>query len=136
MIRPFTKLIRNPFMAYWTIGIIMMVISYFFWPSPAVALIGAVLVPVAVKAGLPAIGAAISMNIFGHGIALSTDYIIQAAPKLTADAAGVPVDAVIKASIPLILIMGAVVTISSYLMLKKDLKSGNLDTEIYEIHSD
>lgn len=136
MIRPFTKLIRNPFMAYWTIGIIMMVISYFFWPSPAVALIGAVLVPVAVKAGLPAIGAAISMNIFGHGIALSTDYIIQAAPKLTADAAGVPVDAVIKASIPLILIMGAVVTVSSYLMLKKDLKSGNLDTEIYEIHSD
>jgi hypothetical protein len=32
----------------------MMVISWFFWPSPAVALLGAVLLPVALRAGLPA----------------------------------------------------------------------------------
>lgn len=37
MISPFTKLIRNDFMAFWVIGLIMMIISYFFWPSPAVA---------------------------------------------------------------------------------------------------
>ncbi|MDF2607018.1 MAG: hypothetical protein K0S34_1213 [Bacillales bacterium] len=47
MIKPFTKLIRTPALAYWVIGIVMMVISWFFWPSPAVALIGAVMLPVA-----------------------------------------------------------------------------------------
>jgi hypothetical protein len=33
-----------------------MVISWFFWPSPAVALLGAVLLPVALRVGLPALG--------------------------------------------------------------------------------
>src|SRR5690554_1720985 len=54
MVSPFTKIIKNPTLAYWTIGILMMVISWFFWPSPAVALLGAVLLPVAIRAGLPA----------------------------------------------------------------------------------
>ena len=30
MIAPFTKIIKNPTLAYWTIGILMMVISWFF----------------------------------------------------------------------------------------------------------
>lgn len=42
MVAPLTRFIRTPGMAYWGIGIIMMVTSLFFWPSPAVALIGAV----------------------------------------------------------------------------------------------
>ena len=96
MISPFTRFIRTPGWAYWTIGILMMVISCFFWPSPAVALIGAVLLPVAIRVGLPALGAAMAMNLFGHGIALSGDFIIQGAPKLTADAAGLPVAEVIS----------------------------------------
>lgn len=58
MIAPFAKLIRTPSLAYWTIGILMMMISWFFWPSPAVALLGAVLLPVAVRVGLPALGVA------------------------------------------------------------------------------
>jgi len=73
MISPFSKLIRTPALAYWTIGILMMVISWFFWPSPAVALLGAVLLPVAIRVGLPALGVAMAMNLFGHGIALSGD---------------------------------------------------------------
>jgi len=81
MVSPFTKLIKNPTLAYWVIGILMMVISWFFWPSPAVALIGAVMLPVAIKAGLPALAVAMTMNLFGHGIALSGDFIIQGAPK-------------------------------------------------------
>jgi TRAP-type C4-dicarboxylate transport system permease large subunit len=56
MIRPVASLIRNPSLAYWVIGIVMMVISWFFWPSPAVALVGAVLLPIALRVGLPAIG--------------------------------------------------------------------------------
>lgn len=129
MIEPFSKLIKSPTLAYWVIGILMMIISWFFWPSPAVALIGAVLLPVAVNAGLPALGVAMAMNLFGHGIALSGDFIIQGAPKLTADAAGLPVSEVISASVPLVFVMGAVTTIAAFVFIKKDLKNGSLKVE-------
>ncbi|HHY81867.1 MAG TPA: hypothetical protein GX505_04205, partial [Clostridiales bacterium] len=126
MVYPFTKLIRTPALAYWVIGILMMIISWFFWPSPAVALMGAVLLPVALRVKLPAIGAAMAMNLFGHGIALSGDYIIQGAPKLTADGAGIPVGDVISASVPLVIVMGVVTTIAAFLYLLYDLKKGSL----------
>lgn len=126
MISPFSKLIKTPALAYWTIGILMMVISWFFWPSPAVALMGAVLLPIALRVGLPALGVAMAMNLFGHGIALSGDFIIQGAPKLTADAAGLPVGDVISASVPLVIVMGLVTTITAFYFLKRDLKSGLL----------
>lgn len=35
-----------------------------------------------------------AMNLFGHGIALSSDFVIQGAPKLIADAAGIRVAAI------------------------------------------
>lgn len=126
MVAPFSKFIKTPSLAYWVIGVLMMIISWFFWPSPAVALIGAVLLPVALEVGLPAIGVAMAMNLFGHGIALSGDFIIQGAPKLTADAAGIPVSDLMSASIPLVLVMGIVTTVSAYIFLRKDLKEGNL----------
>ncbi|MBU5350836.1 hypothetical protein ACN9MH_10365 [Paenibacillus silvae] len=125
MVRPLTLFIRSPQAAYWSIGLIMMVVSLFFWPSPAVALVGAVLLPAAVRVGLPPIGAAIAMNLFGHGIALSGDYIIQGAPKLTADAAGLPVASVMAASVPLVLVMGTVSTLTAFWMLRKEMKSSN-----------
>ncbi|WP_110114372.1 hypothetical protein [Bacillus sp. CGMCC 1.16541] len=126
MVAPFTRFIRSPSLAYWIIGILMMVISWFFWPSPAVALLGAVLLPVAIRAGLPALGVAMAMNLFGHGIALSGDFIIQAAPKLTADAAGLPVSDVIQASIPLVFTMGIVTTVVAFYFLKRDIRNGTL----------
>ncbi|MBE2940001.1 hypothetical protein [Anoxybacillus flavithermus] len=126
MIAPFAKFIRTPTLAYWTIGILMMVISWFFWPSPAVALLGAVLLSVAVRVGLPALGVAMAMNLFGHGIALSGDFIIQGAPKLTADAAGIPVSDVISASIPLVFIMGIVTVTTAFFLLRRDVKKGNI----------
>lgn len=124
MVAPLTRFLRTPFMAFWGIGLIMMVTSWFFWPSPAVALIGVVLLPVAIRVGLPALGAAIAMNLFGHGIALSSDYIIQGAPKLTADAAGLPVSSVMEASIPLVIVMGVVTTVTAYWMMRRDQKNG------------
>lgn len=124
MVAPLTRFLRTPALAFWGIGLIMLVTSFFFWPSPAVALIGAVLLPVAVRVGLPALGAAIAMNLFGHGIALSGDYIIQGAPKLTADAAGLPVTAVMEASLPLVAVMGLVTTVTAYWMMRRDMKNG------------
>ena len=128
MISPFARFIRTPALAYWIIGIVMMVISFFFWPSPAVALMGAVLLPVAIRVGLPALGVAMAMNLFGHGIALSGDFVIQAAPKLTADAAGLSVQSVMNASIPLVIVMGTVTTICAFYFIKRDMKSGKLTT--------
>ncbi|QYF82437.1 hypothetical protein KY492_26535 [Brevibacterium sp. PAMC21349] len=129
MIAPFAKFIKNPTLAFWVIGIVMMVISWFFWPSPAVALLGAVLLPVALRAGLPALGVAMAMNLFGHGIALSGDFIIQAAPKLTGDAASIPVGDVIAASIPLVITMGVVTTLSAFILLKRDMKLGRIKAD-------
>jgi len=126
MIAPFAKLIRTPALAYWVIGIVMMVISWFFWPSPAVPLIGAILLPVAIKVGLPALGVAVAMNLFGHGIALSGDFIIQGAPKLTSSAAGLPVGEVISASIPLVIVMGLVTTTVAFYLLMRDIKAKKL----------
>jgi hypothetical protein len=133
MISPFTKLIRTPTLAYWTIGVLMMVISWFFWPSPAVALMGAVLLPVALRVGLPAIGIAMAMNLFGHGIALSGDFVIQAAPKLTADAAGLPVSQVVSASVPLVFIMGIVTVTVAFILLRRDMKRGKISMEMNEL---
>lgn len=126
MIRPFTKLIKNPTLAFWIIGIIMMIVSWFFWPSPAVALLGVILLPVALRVGLPALGVAIAMNLFGHGIALSGDYIIQGAPKLTASAAGISTSSVMAASAPLVIVMGVVTTITAFFFLRRDMKKGKL----------
>jgi len=126
MVRPVTRLIKSPLAAYWTIGITMMIISWFFWPSPAIALIGAVLLPVAIRVGLPALGVAMAMNLFGHGIALSGDFVIQGAPTITAGAAGVPVSQVVSASVPLVVIMGVVTTTVAFYFLRRDLKRGKL----------
>lgn len=126
MIRPMASLVRTPALAYWVIGIVMMIMSWFFWPSPAVALIGAVMLPVALRVGLPAVGAAVAMNLFGHGIALSGDFVIQGAPTLTAKAAGLPVAEVMAASVPLVIVMGTVTTLTAFWYLYKDMKSGAL----------
>ena len=129
MMYPFTKVMKTPALSFWTIGILMMVSSWFFWPSPGVALLGAVLLPAALKVGLPGLGVAMAMNLFGHGIALSGDFVIQAAPKLTADAAGLPVSDVMEASIPLVITMGIVTTVTAFILLRRDMKRGTLAVE-------
>lgn len=96
-------------------------------------MLGAVLLPVALKAGLPALGVAMAMNLFGHGIALSGDFVIQAAPKLTADAAGLPIGEVISASIPLVFVMGLVTTIAAFYFLKRDMRRGLLQPTPYVV---
>lgn len=136
MIYPFTKLMKTPSLSFWTIGIVMMVCSWFFWPSPGVALLGAVLLPAALRVGLPGLGVAMAMNLFGHGIALSGDYVIQAAPKLTADAAGIPVSEVMEASIPLVITMGIVTTVTAFFLLRRDMKKGTLVAEGLDVQHD
>jgi hypothetical protein len=129
MIRPFTKLIKTPSQAFWFIGIVMLLVSWFFWPSPATALVGAVLLPVALKVGLPAIGAAVAINLFGHGLALSSDVVIQGAPTITASTAGIEVAELTSAGIPLFAVMAVVTITVAYIMLKRDMKNGILKVD-------
>lgn len=132
MVTPFKKFIKGPDVAFWFIGIVMLIVSWFFWPSPATALVGAVLLPVALRVGLPAIGVAMAINLFGHGLALSTDFVIQGAPTITATAAGVPVEAVMIKGIPLFFVMGIVTIVTAYIMLRRDMKSGKLEKPLID----
>lgn len=123
MIRPMAKLIRGQQSAFFIVGAVMLIFSWFLWPSPAVALIGALLLPVALKAGLPAIWVAVSMNIFGHGVGLSSDLFIQGAPAITANAAGVDIATLMSSSIPIWGTMSAVVIAVSYVLFRRDMKA-------------
>jgi hypothetical protein len=108
MVRPFRALIRNSRMAFLTIAAATYFISLFFWPTPAVPLIGALLLPAAIRAGLPAMTAAAVMAIAGQGMALSSDYVIQVAPGLSAKAAGADTAAVADRAMVLSVITGLV----------------------------
>jgi hypothetical protein len=122
MMHPVRKIIKNNKAAFWIIGFTMLIVSWLIWPSPAVALIGALLIPVAGEVGLPVIWAAVAMNIFGHGIGLSSDFVIQGAPSITAKAAGLDVNQVIKASIPLWITMSVVTAGVAFFMMLREMK--------------
>lgn len=124
MVRPARQLMRNPALAFWITGVVMYIAALFIWPSPATALVGTILFPAALAVGLPAISTAMAMNLFGHGVCLSTDYVIQGAPKLTAEAAGVPVSDILAASTPLNIVCSVVaLVVAWFLVVRRDIKA-------------
>ncbi|MCC0631196.1 MULTISPECIES: hypothetical protein [unclassified Clostridioides] len=136
MVRPFSKVIRNSNTAFFVTGFVMLILSWFFWPTPAVALVGAVFLPVAIRAGLPAIGVAVALNLFGHGLALSTDFVIQGAPSITAGAAGVAVSYVINDGMILFWVMGIVTISMAFYTLKRDINKGMFREELKDFESE
>lgn len=122
MISPAKKLMKTPTLAFFSIGLVMYVAALFFWPTPSTALVGTILIPVALESGLPAMAAAMSVNILGHGMALSGDMVLQGAPGLTAGAAGVDTSLVMARGALLSVIAGFVAIIVAYLMLRKDFR--------------
>lgn len=138
MLRPIEALMATPAKAFWALGLSMYVASSFFWPTPATALVGTLLIPAAVKTGLPPLAAAVAVNLFGHGMALSGDLIIQGSLRLTAAGAGVPVSEVWYPAALLSLTVGIVAGTTSFLLLKGQRGSASVvfkDTPVTPSHS-
>ncbi|BAK97805.1 hypothetical protein OBV_06070 [Oscillibacter valericigenes Sjm18-20] len=132
IIRPLHRVVRGQSMAFFILGIVMFLVSLCIWPSPAVALVGALLLPIAISTGVPVIWAAVAMNLFGHGMALSGDFFIQGAPTITAKAAGTSVSALISGYLPLWGVMSITVITASFILFKKDIRHMNLTRTLQE----
>jgi hypothetical protein len=89
-----------------------------------VPLVAATLLPAAIVAGLPALGAAAAIAIAGQGMALSSDYVIRVAPGISARAAGIPEAAAVVADKALILslITGCVALLLGYLAIRAQIR--------------
>lgn len=122
MVKPVRKIISNGHIGYWIIAVVTYVFSLFFWPTPAVPLIATLLVPAAIRAGLPAMGAGIALALAGQGMALSSDYVMQVAPGLSAKAAGVDLGEVADRGLVLSLITGITALVLAYLPLMKQMR--------------
>ncbi|NIJ12344.1 hypothetical protein FHU38_002688 [Saccharomonospora amisosensis] len=116
MVAPFRRVMRNGHMAFWALVVITYFMSLFFWPTPAVPLIGAVLVPVAIRAGLRPMAVGLVVACAGQGMALSSDYVIRVAGGLSAQAGGLDAGAVTDKAMVLSLVVGGVALLIGYAM--------------------
>jgi hypothetical protein len=123
MFRPIRRVLKTPGVAFWVMGFVIMIVAWVIWPSPAIALVGALLLPAAIKAGLSPINSAMAISMFGYGCALTTDFIIQGAPGITAKASGIQVADVMWKSLPMLLVWGAIALPLSYRSVRKDIRA-------------
>jgi hypothetical protein len=93
--------------------------SLFLWPTPAVTLLGAGILPMISNIGINPLGLAVGLCIFGEGIGLSGDFIIQGAPGLLAKSAGIELMVVIQKSIPLVLGSGLLAALMGFWQLTR-----------------
>lgn len=119
MMVPMSRVMKTPSLTWWILGLAMFLFSLFLWPSPSVALVGAIMLPFAVKAGLNPLAAAMAMNLFGHGFALSYDFVIQGAPGVSAGAAGVSSADILTQAAPVFWVMGIATVVSAFLLNRR-----------------
>lgn len=121
LVKPLAAPMKSPLISYIILIIGTAFISLFFWPTPAVPLIGALLAPAAIRAGLPPIMAAVAISLAGQGMALSGDIVIQGAPGLSASSAGIPVDLLVTRSGILAVVTGVVAMVLVWLFNRKEI---------------
>ena len=126
MIAPLRKLIRGPRSAFFVLAVTMYLASAFFWPTPAVALVGTILIPVAAGVGYPALAAAVVLNLAGDAMALSADPVIQGATRLSSGAAGIAPAQLYPYTLVLSLICGGVAIALGGLAIRRDMRRGVL----------
>ena len=126
MVKPFRAVMKNGHTAYFILALVTYLISLFFWPTPAVPLVAAVLLPAAIAAGLPPIAGAMAIAIAGQGMALSSDYVIGVAPGISAKAAGgISAVAVGDKALLLSWVVGMIALFLSYFKIRKYIVPGN-----------
>ncbi|MFB4169541.1 hypothetical protein [Virgibacillus sp. JSM 102003] len=135
MIQPIQKVMINGHVSFFVLIAVTYVISLFFWPTPAVPLICALLVPAAIRSGLPALTAAVAVALAGQGMALSSDYIVQVAPGLSAKSAGIDVGLVADKALILSVITGAVAIGLAYLFYRKTIRSKSSELNEKELEA-
>ncbi|GAA5234937.1 hypothetical protein FOZ76_22100 [Verticiella sediminum] len=123
MVEPFRVVMTNGHTAFFILAAVTYLISLFFWPTPAVPLVSAILLPAAIAAGLPALAGAMAIAIAGQGMALSSDYVIGVAPMISAKAAGVSTAIVADRALVLSLVVGAVALLLGYLSMRKRIRA-------------
>lgn len=119
MVEPFRAVMKNGHVAYFVLAAITYLISLFFWPTPAVPLVSAVLLPAAIAAGLPPLAGAVAIAIAGQGMALSSDYVIGVAPGISAKAAGTSAALVADRTLVLSLIVGSIALLMAYFGMRR-----------------
>ncbi|TYC19464.1 permease [Micromonospora sp. MP36] len=124
MVAPFRRLMVNGPIAYLVLFIVTYVFALFFWPTPTLALIAAILLPAAIRAGLSPMAGAIAIAIAGQGMALASDYVIGVAPALSASGAKVPADLIADRALILSWVVGIVALGMSYLMTVRRRRPG------------
>jgi len=116
MIKPIARLMKNGVVSYFVLFGVTYLLSLVFWPTPTLALIAAILLPAAIKAGLSPLAAAMAIAIAGQGMALASDYVIGVAPELSASGAGVPADLIANRALLLSWVVGAVAVTVTFLL--------------------
>lgn len=121
MVAPFRRVMTGGTASFIVIALSTYLISLFFWPTPAVPLVSAILLPAAIAAGLPPLTGAMVIAIAGQGMALSSDYIIGVAPGISAKAAGAAVSAqaVADRAMVLSIITGLIALGLTYILTRK-----------------
>lgn len=125
MIQPIQKVMVNGHVSFFVLIAATYIISLFFWPTPAVPLICALLVPAAARSGLPVMLAAVAIAIAGQGMALSSDYMVRVAPNISSTSAGVETAAVADQGLILSLVTGVVAIGCVYLFYGRSIRSKN-----------
>ncbi len=118
MVQPFRSIMKNGHVSYLVIALVTYAVSLFFWPTPAVPLVAAVLLPAAIASGLPPLAGAVVIALAGQGMALSSDYMIGVAPGISAKAAGAVASVVADRGLVLSLITGGVALVWAYVSLR------------------
>jgi hypothetical protein len=108
MINPIARLMKNGVVSYFVLFGVTYLLSMVFWPTPTLALIAAILLPAAIRAGLSPLAAAMAIAIAGQGMALASDYVIGVAPGLSASGAGISADLIANRALILSWVVGAV----------------------------
>jgi len=132
MAAPFLRFMRTGWGAFWVLALAMWMFSLMFWPTPALAIVGAVLLPVALKAGVPPVTAAAVIGIGGAGLA-SSDYILRAGPGISAAASGASIDMIADRAFVLSTIAGIIalsLLFVGYVRDRRKYATGGIETEL------